>query len=213
MGDAFAFRAFSSRDPLQPSPRLAPVVAAAILNLVFIAGIGMASGSIGQPSRLSTASPEPIGVTLILSDFTPPQVRPHPQPRTSAPAETGGASLATRKRKARGALAPTPEAAEGPDPTVDDHLGLPRDGAPAGLRGLIASEPCGPSSERAGRSDCKGRYAQLVPPQDDWSLPNLHGYEVRFGEVVGVEEKHRRFLQAMALMGKPAGHLDPVWGD
>ena len=192
--------------------RAGPVTAAIVVNLAMVAGFAAASGG-GTSAPPVGRPPEPMAVTLVLSDFSPPPRRIRSPPQASASADEARTSMSNHRRKAKGPSAPMPEVDAGSDPAIDAGVGVSSDGVPAGLRGLLKSEPCGPTSERAGRSDCKGRYAKLVPPQDDWRLPDLHGYEVRFGEVVGVEEKHRRFLQAMALMGKPAGHLDPVWGD
>jgi hypothetical protein len=196
--------------------RAGSVAAAIVLNVLIVAGFAAASVGAGKSAAPVGQPPDPMTVTLVLADFIPPPPqRPHPQPQASAPAGDSGASISSRKRKSKGPTAPTPEIDASPDLAAGEaNASAVPDGVPAGLRSLLAKpEPCGPTSERNARADCKGQYAKLVPPVDDWSLPDLHSYEARFGEVIGVEEERKLAIAKFALMGKPAGHLDPVWGD
>lgn len=192
--------------------RMAPVAAAIVLNVSMVAGFAAASAGAGKSVTPVGRPPEPIAVTLVLADFIPPPRRPARQ--AAASPDAAGASLSTRKRKANGPAAPTPEIGAAPDAAGgagDTRAALAPGGIPAGLRSLLEKpEPCGPTSERLARADCRGRYAKLVPPVDDWSLPDLKYYEARFGHVEGVKERHERFKLLFALMGKPAGAQDPM---
>jgi hypothetical protein len=216
-GEAFLRKLLSSRRTHQAARRGGPIVAATILNVSMVAGFAAASVDVGKLEAPVGRPPEPMAVTLVLADFIPPPPqRPHPRPQASAPAGENGASISSRKRKSKGSVAPAPEIEASPDVAAagEATASVAPDGVPEGLRSLLEKpEPCGPTSERNRRSDCSGQYAKLVPPVDDWSLPDLHGYEARFGHVIGVEEERRLAIAKFALMGKPAGHLDPVWGD
>ncbi|MEP7210022.1 MAG: hypothetical protein ABI740_04220 [Alphaproteobacteria bacterium] len=194
--------------------RVGPVVAAIAVNVLLVAGFAMASVSDKTPMPPVGRPPEPMTVTLMLTDFVPPPPRARPAPHASPlPGETD-ASLSTRKRKAKAPTVSSPEIDASPAVVGDSgeaSAGLAPDGVPEGLRSLLQKpEPCGPTSERNGRTDCKGQYAKLVPPQDDWSLPGLKYYEARFGHVEGVEERHERFKLLFKLMSKPAGAQDPM---
>jgi hypothetical protein len=219
-GEVLLRRLFSDRR-IADGARLAmrrggPVAGAILLNALLVAGFAMASvtsklvtPSIGQP-------PEPMAVTLVLTDFIPPPPRVRPAPQTSTPSDAAGESIPTRRRKAKGPTtpAPTPDIDASPNASGDSgdaSAALAPNDVPEGLRSLLEKpEPCGSTSERTARADCKGKYAKLVPPVDDWSLPDLKYYEARFGHVEGVEERHERFKKLFALMGKPAGAQDPM---
>ena len=137
--------------------RAGPVTAAIVLHLALVAGFAAASVGGGTSAPLVGRPPEPMAVTLVLSDFIPPPRRRRPPSQASVSADEARASMSNHRRKATGPSAPMPEADAGSDPAVDAGVGVSSDGVPAGLRGLLKSEPCGPTSERAGRSDCKRR--------------------------------------------------------